>query len=159
MYNSQEIAAKIKETAKKKGVIIKKMLSDLEINVNTISMLAKGREISYINFAKIAEYLNCSVDYLLGRINAPDISANDNITSSMSHSNFGTVNGSINGNVSNAMGENITINNSSGMSETSNEYEYIIALLNSLDKRDRRHAIVDIECMLEDNYKVKKNNE
>ena len=72
MYNSQEIATRIKETAKKRGVVIKTMLSDLEINVNTISMLAKGREISYMNFAKIADYLNCSVDYLLCKTDEPN---------------------------------------------------------------------------------------
>ena len=46
------------------------------INVNTISQLSKGREISYVSFAKIADYLHCSVDYLLGRTDNPDINTN-----------------------------------------------------------------------------------
>ncbi|MBP3760230.1 MAG: hypothetical protein J6I55_01920 [Ruminococcus sp.] len=39
-------------------------------------MLSKGREISYVNFARIADYLNVSVDYLLGRTDSPN---NNNI--------------------------------------------------------------------------------
>ena len=94
MYNSQEIATRIKETAKKRGVVIKNMLSDLEINVNTISMLAKGREISYMNFAKIADYLNCSVDYLLGKTDEPTetIIKSGDITGNNNSGNTGNVN-------------------------------------------------------------------
>lgn len=73
MDNSQEIATRIKSIAQKKKVLIKDMLSELSMNVNTISMLSKGREISYVNFARIADYLNVSVDYLLGRTDSLNI--------------------------------------------------------------------------------------
>ena len=76
MDNSQEIALKIKTIAQSKGILIKKMFSDLNMNVNTISLMSKGREISYVKFAKVADYLDVSVDYLLGRTNNPDLFIN-----------------------------------------------------------------------------------
>lgn len=47
------------------------MLADLNMGINTISELSKGKQLSYLSFAKIADYLDCSVDYLLGRAAAP----------------------------------------------------------------------------------------
>lgn len=67
MYNSQEIALKIKSRLKLLGISSKKMLDDLGMGINTISEFAKGKQISYLSLAKIADYLGCSVDYLLGR--------------------------------------------------------------------------------------------
>lgn len=67
MYVSQEIANRIKATAKSKGISLKDMLSECELGINLISHLANGQAITYINFAKIADRLDCSVDYLLGR--------------------------------------------------------------------------------------------
>ena len=49
------------------------MLSDLNMGVNAISELAKGKQMSCIALAWIAGYLDCSVDYLLGRTDNPDI--------------------------------------------------------------------------------------
>ena len=72
MYNSQEIANKIKMTAKSKGIALKNLLSDCNLGINLISHLAKGQAITYINLARIADYLDCSVDYLLGRTDNPD---------------------------------------------------------------------------------------
>ena len=67
MYSSQEIAVKIKQLAKEKGVTLKQMLSDCELGINFISQIANGNAITYVNLAKIADYLDVSVDYLLGR--------------------------------------------------------------------------------------------
>ena len=47
------------------------MLADLNMGINTISELSKGKQLSYLSFAKIADYLDCSVDYLLGRADTP----------------------------------------------------------------------------------------
>lgn len=73
MYNSQSIANRIKSTAKSKGISLKTMLSDCELGINLISHLAKGQAVTYVNLAKIADYLDCSVDYLLGRTDNPDV--------------------------------------------------------------------------------------
>lgn len=71
MYNTQNIANRIKATAKSKKISIKNMLTDLTLGINTISQFAKGQVISSINLARIADYLECSVDYLLGRTEDP----------------------------------------------------------------------------------------
>ena len=78
MYIPKEIAMRIKEQAKGK-ISIKTLLDNCNLGVNTISELSKGKQISYISFAKIADELNCSVDYLLGRTDIPEINTLDNM--------------------------------------------------------------------------------
>lgn len=75
MYISQEIANRIKTRAKEMNVNIGDMLTSCELGINTVSKLAKGTDILTRNFAKIADYLDCSVDYLLGRTDDPAISS------------------------------------------------------------------------------------
>ena len=69
MYISQDIANRIKLLLKSQNKNMKDMLTSLGLGINIISQLAKGQAISSFNLAKIADYLNCSVDYLLGRTN------------------------------------------------------------------------------------------
>lgn len=66
MFDSVEIAKKIKSCAKNKGIRLGDMLNDLGLGVNTISQLSAGKEMSFVAFAKIADYLGVSVDMLLG---------------------------------------------------------------------------------------------
>ncbi|SCH62689.1 Uncharacterised protein [uncultured Ruminococcus sp.] len=73
MYVNQEMANRIKSRAKIQKIAMKTMLSDLELGINLISHLAKGQNITAINLARIADYLDCSVDYLLGRTDNPDV--------------------------------------------------------------------------------------
>ncbi|MEZ3494366.1 MAG: helix-turn-helix transcriptional regulator [Lachnospiraceae bacterium] len=73
MYNSQDISKRIKERAQQQGIALGQMLSSCELGVNTISKMAKGTDILTQNFAKIADCLDCSVDYLLGRTDNPEI--------------------------------------------------------------------------------------
>lgn len=79
MYNSQSIAERIKSTAKSQKKSLGSVLSVCGLGINTISELSKGKQISYINFAKIADELNCSVDYLLGRTDVPEVNQRDNL--------------------------------------------------------------------------------
>ncbi len=79
MYNTQEIAQRIKARAKENGSNLGNMLSELDFGVNLISQLSKGQEMSCINLAKIADYLNVSVDYLLGRTEMPEIDPTDKL--------------------------------------------------------------------------------
>lgn len=67
MYDLHNIAIAIKELAKTKGVVIKTMLSELGLGSNTMSALYHGKSIASSSLAKIADYLECSVDELLGR--------------------------------------------------------------------------------------------
>ena len=73
MYSSQSIANRIKSTAKSKNIPLKVMLSECGLGINLISHLAKGQAVTYVNLAKIADYLDCSVDYLLGRTDNPNV--------------------------------------------------------------------------------------
>lgn len=73
MYNSQEIADRIKLRAKEQGISLGELLSACNLGVNTISKISKGKDILTLNFAKIADYLDCSVDYLLGRTDKPEV--------------------------------------------------------------------------------------
>lgn len=72
MYNSQEIAKRIKEQAKKNQISIKEMLAECDMGINAISQMAKGSDMLSKNLAKLADCLDCSVDYLLGRTDLPD---------------------------------------------------------------------------------------
>ena len=73
MYNTQIIADRIKARLKEKHVLMKDMLSDLDMGINAISEFAKGKQMSCIALARIADYLDCSVDYLLGRTENPAV--------------------------------------------------------------------------------------
>lgn len=72
-YNNKLIVNRIKELLDSKNITAKHMLTVLEMGINTLSEFSNGRNISCINLAKIADYLECSVDYLLGRTKELDI--------------------------------------------------------------------------------------
>lgn len=67
MYSPQKIADEIKQLAREKGVSLKQMLSDCNLGINFISQIANGNAVTYINLAKLADYLDVSIDTLLGR--------------------------------------------------------------------------------------------
>ena len=71
MYNSQEIAYRIKKASKKREIQLGDLLAKCELGKNTVSKMANGTDILTLNFAKIADELDCSVDYLLGRTDNP----------------------------------------------------------------------------------------
>ena len=73
MKNPQELAITIKALAKQRKIAIGKMLSDCQLSVNTLSSMQSGGYYPRLEaLTKIADYLGCSVDYLLGRTDAPD---------------------------------------------------------------------------------------
>ena len=73
LYTSHNLAIAIKSIAKQKNIVMKDMLSDCDLGSNTMSSLYHGKQLSFSSLAKIADYLNCSVDYLLGRTADPAI--------------------------------------------------------------------------------------
>ncbi len=74
MYNAQQVAERIKGQAKFKNILIKNMLDECELNKNALSsMLSRGSWLQANNLARIADYLDCSVDYLLGRTDNPEV--------------------------------------------------------------------------------------
>ena len=73
MYATQDIANRIKSRLKSQHINMKEMLFDLDMGINAISEFSKGKQMSCITLARIADYLSCSVDYLLGRTDNPEI--------------------------------------------------------------------------------------
>ncbi len=74
MYIQQEVVSRIKLMARSRNILIKEMLVSCELNKNTLSsMSSRGSWIYANSLAKIADYLDCSVDYLLGRTDNPNI--------------------------------------------------------------------------------------
>ena len=72
MYTSHNLAIMIKKQAKQQKTVIKDMLFECEIGRNTMSAIYHGKTIAFDSLAKIADYLDCSVDYLLGRTDNPN---------------------------------------------------------------------------------------
>lgn len=68
MYDANEIAIKINQILKEKQLSQKDMLENCKLSKNAISsMLSRGSMLRADNLARIADYLDCSIDYLVGR--------------------------------------------------------------------------------------------
>ena len=72
-YNSENIANRIRERAKVQGKTLRVLLQQCELGINTVSNIHSGKDILTLNFAKLADALDCSVDYLLGRTDNPEV--------------------------------------------------------------------------------------
>jgi len=66
-YSPQDIANNIKAVARFRGIVVKDMLERCDMGSNSISHLLHGKMISADRLAQIADYLDCSIDYLMGR--------------------------------------------------------------------------------------------
>lgn len=75
MYNSVIVANNIKTLSKKKSISLKSLFEDCGIGRNAMSHMTNGSMPKADTLAKIADYLNCSVDYLLGRTDQPSYTA------------------------------------------------------------------------------------
>lgn len=73
MYNSQTLVENIKALAKSKNILVKEMLINCDLNVNALNQMSDKKGISSFSLARIADYLDVSVDYLLGRTETPEI--------------------------------------------------------------------------------------
>lgn len=68
MYDANEVATKINYILKEKQLSQKDMLESCNLSKNAISsMLSRGSMLRADNLARIADYLDCSIDYLMGR--------------------------------------------------------------------------------------------
>lgn len=74
MIYSQETVQRIRLVAKEKNITIKQLLEVCGLGKNTIAKMTSGNDIQTHNFAKIADCLECSVDYLLGRAEEKELS-------------------------------------------------------------------------------------
>ena len=67
MYSSESLAHKIKEELTIQKITQKRLLEECGLGINTLTKLSNGTDILVKNLVKIADFLNCSTDYLLGR--------------------------------------------------------------------------------------------
>lgn len=67
-------SSRIKALCKSSKISIKSLLAQTDINRNFIYDLEKGGQIPAADkLERIADYFSCSVDYLLGRTDNPEI--------------------------------------------------------------------------------------
>ena len=71
-YSSTLVANRIKLLLKKKKISASKMLLDCDMNKNALYTMQSAGYLPRLEaVARIADYLDCSVDYLLGRTDNP----------------------------------------------------------------------------------------
>ena len=127
MYNAQCTKDRIKNICKVKKVNMEQMLVDCSLGVNAIRQINDTKGMASFSLAKIADYLDCSVDYLLGRTDSPTVSGN-NI------SNFDTT---INGTQANII------------QGAETDLDEIKVALSKLTSSNRHRAIADMLDLLE----------
>ncbi|MDE6102071.1 MAG: helix-turn-helix domain-containing protein [Ruminococcus sp.] len=77
-YLSFDIALRIKEVAKNREVVLRQMLEEIGLSKGTMDNLRTSMP-KADNLAKIADYLDVSMDYLMGRTDEPDKKNNSNV--------------------------------------------------------------------------------
>lgn len=73
LYDSIALAENIKIQAKSRNVQLKDMFAELDLSKGTLSNLRLGKKISADSLARIADYLDCSMDFLMGRTVDPAV--------------------------------------------------------------------------------------
>ncbi len=82
MYTAQMTKERVKSLCKNKKINMEQMLIECSLGVNAIRQINDTKGMASFSLAKIADYLDCSVDYLLGRTDNPNINGNSVIQSS-----------------------------------------------------------------------------
>ena len=72
-YSAKNTKERIKILCRNKKINMENMLVHCSLGVNAIRQINDKTGIASFSLAKIADYLDCSVDYLLGRTNNPEI--------------------------------------------------------------------------------------
>ena len=73
LYDSITLAENIKLQAKARNVQLKDMFAELEMSKGTLSNLRTGRMMAADSLARNSDYLDCSLDVLLGRTVDPAV--------------------------------------------------------------------------------------
>ncbi len=76
MYNLQLIENRIMSIAKAKGLSKNKLLINANLSKSVFDNMKKGQIPSVDKIHTLADYLDCSVDYLLGRTDESSLSGN-----------------------------------------------------------------------------------
>jgi transcriptional regulator with XRE-family HTH domain len=73
LYDSITLAENIKLQAKARNVQLKDMFAELGMSKGTLSNLRTGRMMAADSLARISDYLDCSMDFLMGRTVDPAV--------------------------------------------------------------------------------------
>lgn len=71
MYNAQTTKDRIRSRCKQQKISIDVLLKACNLGVNAINQINDSKGMASFSLARIADYLDCSVDYLLGRAVSP----------------------------------------------------------------------------------------
>lgn len=129
MYNSQVLVANIKARAKERHILIRDMLTACDLSVNTISQISDKKGLSSFSLGRIADYLDCSVDYLLGRETANESTNISHVSNSVvMHTN---------------RGNHVSISNGTSDSDNqlSEQEEELVRTFRTLDMRRKTTAL------------------
>ncbi|MGM9763534.1 MAG: helix-turn-helix domain-containing protein [Candidatus Cryptobacteroides sp.] len=73
MYSPQIVRKRIKDVCKSKKITMAFVLEEAGLSEATLRQMSDKKGISAFSLAKIADCLDISVDYLLGRTDNPEI--------------------------------------------------------------------------------------
>lgn len=133
MYKAQIVKERIKFLCKRKKVDMEDMLSELSLGINAIRQINDTKGMGSFSLAKIADYLEVSVDYLLGRTDNPYVSGSY-----------------INGDNSVQAIQNSSVTINQGQKETDQENHELLNLIQSLPLKKRAKIITMIYDALEE---------
>ena len=136
---------RFRENLQKQNISAYKIAKDTGISQGLMAEYNRGDKIPTIkNLLKIADYLNCSVDYLLGRTDEPS-------------STFNVIGGNVTGGavVQGSHHSNVTVSNSER--KLTDEETELLRLFNSLDVK-RRIKILNLAFALDDEAEAEKNS-
>ena len=77
MDSAQTTKNRIKAICKSKKISMDEMLQACDLGVNAIRQINDTKGMASFSLAKIADYLNCSIDYLVGRTDVPEINSRE----------------------------------------------------------------------------------
>ena len=142
MYNSKTVNQRITMLLKEKSFNQKQLLENCNLNVNALNQMSDNKGIGCFALARIADRLETTTDYLLGR------SDNPNMTITITQGNptisrTGELSRVTSGNIG-----NITINSEDTVSEESKE---ILEMIESLSAVQKAKVILMIDEMKKDN--------
>ena len=84
LFTSSQVAERIKATAHMRGILVKSLLTSCGLSKNALSTMKAGGYFPRIEaIAAMADELDCSVDYLLGRTDDPVLHQADSSSSSI----------------------------------------------------------------------------
>ena len=75
MISSAQIARRIKAAAKERGIILQDMLDVCGLSKNALASMTAGSYPKVDNLLKMAYCLDCSLDYLTGRTDNPEVNS------------------------------------------------------------------------------------